>query len=375
MNRFRHTAWSAAAVFFVAAALAYSVTPAYGSTEIEPTKGIQSNPSTVFAFTGGTIVSEPGKRLKGTVVIRDGLIEAVGAGMKVPADATVIDASGSTIYPGLIDLGLSYGLREVKDDTTGSAHWNPVVRADRDAAELFIGDEKKEESYRKAGITAGLVAPRGNVFNGSAAFVSLADDRAEKRILARHVLQSAELKPFGKGYPNSQMGAIALQRQTLMDAKWYRDAINAYAARPSGQTAPEPDAALEALGPVIAREMPLMMKVGDEWNALRAARVTREAGIDLVLHGSGYEYRRLDAVRALNLPLVVPVAFPQKVEDVPADNSHAAHAHGHSAAPPHANPADLTAVHGDWGQPEGGNKSWGVRRRNWLPVMKRCMSI
>ncbi|NNE08848.1 MAG: hypothetical protein HKN20_09850, partial [Gemmatimonadetes bacterium] len=60
MNRLRHTAWSAAAVFFVAAALAFPMKPAYGSTEIEPTEGIQSNPSTVFAFTGGTIVSEPG---------------------------------------------------------------------------------------------------------------------------------------------------------------------------------------------------------------------------------------------------------------------------------------------------------------------------
>ncbi|NNE06962.1 MAG: amidohydrolase family protein, partial [Gemmatimonadetes bacterium] len=300
-------------------------------------------------------VSEPGKRFEGTVVIRDGLIEAAGAGAKVPADATVIDATGYTIYPGLIDLGLSYGLREMKDDTTGSAHWNPRVRADRDAAELFIGDEQKEASYRKAGFTSGLVTPGNAVFSGMSAFVSLAETSAGGRILAERIAQGSALRTFSGGFPNSLMGTIALQRQTLMDAKWYRDAMNAYAARPAGQTAPEPDAALDALRPVIERQMPLLMSVGSEWNAIRAGRVAREAGVSLVIKGSGYEYRRLNEIRALDVPFVLPVAFPQQASDIPSNVSHAAHAHCNMAGgalDPHD---EWTSGPGDYGRGAAGS--------------------
>ncbi|HIL58947.1 MAG TPA: amidohydrolase, partial [Rhodothermales bacterium] len=60
----------------------------------------------IETVTNGTIEN-------GTVVIRDGAIEAVGAGVSAPADAVVIDATGHTVYPGLIDGGTRLGLAEI----------------------------------------------------------------------------------------------------------------------------------------------------------------------------------------------------------------------------------------------------------------------
>src|SRR5688500_10500131 len=64
-----------------------------------------------YAITNARIVTGSGPVIeRGTIVIRDGLISAVGPNVTVPADARVIDGSGMTVYPGLIDSNTSLGL-------------------------------------------------------------------------------------------------------------------------------------------------------------------------------------------------------------------------------------------------------------------------
>src|SRR5689334_11410397 len=64
----------------------------------------------VYAITGGTVHTASGSDIaNGTVIIRDGLIEAVGANVAIPPDAAVIDAKGMHVYPGLIDANTSLG--------------------------------------------------------------------------------------------------------------------------------------------------------------------------------------------------------------------------------------------------------------------------
>src|SRR3954453_8145672 len=66
----------------------------------------------VYAVTNARIVTVSGPTIeKGTVVLRNGLIESVGAAARVPGDATVIDGTGLTIYPGFIDALTSLGIQ------------------------------------------------------------------------------------------------------------------------------------------------------------------------------------------------------------------------------------------------------------------------
>jgi hypothetical protein len=76
--------------------------------------------SEAFAIKGGTVVTVTGAVIqKGTVVVRNGLIQAVGADIPIPGDARVIDATGMTVYPGLIDSHTAYGLRQEAAPTGG----------------------------------------------------------------------------------------------------------------------------------------------------------------------------------------------------------------------------------------------------------------
>ena len=73
--------------------------------------GVRADVPHVYAITGARIVTAAGAALpSGIVVLRNGVIEAVGASMPVPADAVVIDGKGATVYPGLIDMGSSVGV-------------------------------------------------------------------------------------------------------------------------------------------------------------------------------------------------------------------------------------------------------------------------
>jgi imidazolonepropionase-like amidohydrolase len=79
-----------------------------------------AEPPGVYAITGGTVHPVSGPEIpNGTVVIRDGLIEAVGAGIAIPADATVIDAKGLQVYPGLIDAQTSLGFPQPPSSARG----------------------------------------------------------------------------------------------------------------------------------------------------------------------------------------------------------------------------------------------------------------
>jgi imidazolonepropionase-like amidohydrolase len=296
-------------------------------TQTAPLEGIRENTPQVHALVNARIVQAPGKVIeKGTVVLRDGVIEAVGADVSPPPDARVWDYSGLTIYPGLIETYSHLGLPKEKKkpgQSTGAAkkeekrgpdHWNPRVHPEQNAADLYQPSKKDLEKLRALGFTAALVVPQKGVFRGSSALVSLADGTPNEQILREKVAQHLAFERGGfrdRTYPGSLMGAIALMRQTFLDARWYRQAHAAYTLKPAGQEKPEVNEALDALGPAAHGRQPVMIEVDDDLAFLRAVKIAKEFGLQLWVRGSGYEYRRLDAIKAAGVPIVLPVNFPK----------------------------------------------------------------
>ena len=281
-----------------------------------PVAGLAENTPAVFALTNLRIVTEPGKSIeKGTIVLRDGVIEAVGADVQPPADARTIDLAGNTAYAGLID---AYGEQNVAADPAkqGAPSWNPNVTPQLDLAEHYAADEALNGKLRSQGITARLVAPSQRIIKGQSIVVSTATGDNARVILKSGVAQHFRLTiPFGgprnrDEYPNSPMGAVALARQTLLDADWH---AKAWAATRGNSRLPQPERndALAALADVLGGRQPAIFNAANEQFVLRADRFAREFGLTAIIHGSGREYRRLDEIRATGRPIIVPVNFPQ----------------------------------------------------------------
>jgi len=272
-----------------------------------------ATPSRVHALVGARVVVAAGRTLpEATVVIRDGIIAAVGANLPVPPDARIWDLKGKTLYPGLIDLWspVAWPL-DKSDDAPASASPNPVVRPERDVLER-PRDAKAWKEMRAAGFSTALLVPGNGVLRGRGAVVDLGDDLASG-LLRADAVTAASMRPDRDwdDYPESQMGVIALLRQSILDARWYRQAQAAYRAN-SAQSRPRFDAALAALEPAAHGEMPIAFESENVSEELRAAAVADEFGLRAWIVGGGDEYRRVDELRAHPYPLILSIAFPER---------------------------------------------------------------
>lgn len=279
-----------------------------------PVAGIRESTPQVHAVTNVRLVVKPGTVIEGaTIVVRDELIEAAGKEAVVPADARVWDGTGRTAYAGFVDAYSEVEAPAVPHDKA-SPYWNRNVTPQASAVEGYAAVAGTNAGYRGQGFVARLVAPAHGIMKGTSGVVSTGDGEGDRAVLARTVAQHVRLTaPRGRdedAYPNSPMGAVALARQTMYDARWHRDAWKLFEAG-ERVSRPERNDALEALDGVLDGSVPVIADAMDEQYFLRADAFAKEFGLKLIARGHGHEYRRLDAVAATKRPVIVPLDFPK----------------------------------------------------------------
>lgn len=287
----------------------------------------------IYAIRDATIVIRPGTTIEnGTVVIRDGLIEAVGKRVQIPADAVVIDGAGAHVYAGLIDplgeiaapaaaargRGGTGGSRNPGTGSTqGAVHplslVHPELRA-RDLLKPFVDDDGIDK-LRALGFTTRLLAPDDGIFRGSSVVVQLHDDRPVTQLILRDdVAQHAAFQRggFGGGYPGSLMGSVATMRQTLLDARRHQVWNERYDNDPVGMRRPDFVPAFDALAPLLAGEQPMIIEAESPEDVLLADRLAREFDLDLIVRASGFEWEIAERIAATGRTLLLSLEFPRK---------------------------------------------------------------
>jgi hypothetical protein len=234
------------------AVLLASTLGAQQATRTEPVTGLRANATGFHALVGARVVTAPGQVLdNATIVIRNGLITAVGAGVAAPAGARVWDLKGLTVYPGFIDAHADLGTDAVpQGGDVGPTHWNPQVRAWFSTTANLKDDSTRRAGLRSLGFGTALAVPRQGIFRGTASVLSLADGGVRDRVLRPDLVQTVGFQrsfQLGGMYPNSAMGTVALMKQTFMDAEWYTRAWAAYERSGRSILPPETSEALAAL--------------------------------------------------------------------------------------------------------------------------------
>jgi imidazolonepropionase-like amidohydrolase len=320
-----------------------------------PLEGLREASPRVHALVGARVVTAPDHVIEnGTIVVRDGVIQAVGAGLTPPADARVWEAKGRTIYAGFIEsestlflpaswkgggatpgatdedgtpatpaapLAATSATPPAAESTGGTRSWNPRVTPERLASRVLQPDPRGAEALRKLGFAVAHVVPARGVFRGQSALVSLGRGGFNTTVIRESVAQPLAFETGSGGYPVSLMGATALLRQTLLDAQWYRDVQARYQEKHgAGLARPETNDALAALGPVIRGEQPVVFDLDDELDAGRAVRLAEEFKLKLVLRSSGYDYRTLRSLPK-GVPMIVTLNFPEAPAIEQADHA------------------------------------------------------
>src|ERR1700687_1849486 len=111
----------------------------------------------------------------GTIVIRDGKIDAVGANVSVPSGAQSIDARGLSVYPGMMDAGTALGLVEVGQGATGTVDTTEVGDLNPNAkAIMAINPHSAHIAVTRVdGVTSAVSLPAGGLISGQAAIINL----------------------------------------------------------------------------------------------------------------------------------------------------------------------------------------------------------
>jgi imidazolonepropionase-like amidohydrolase len=272
---------------------------------------LQAEVPSAIAIKDARVVTVSGEDLpKATVLLRDGLIQDVGAGLAIPRDTWVIEGAGLTVYPGFID-GLSrWGLAAAANTPAPRAHGpedRPQTYSFQRAADLLDPADHRLEAARGAGFTAAATFPDRGIFEGLGAMIGLTGRRAREMVIAEPIGQQVTFRigrgPAGSGFPASLMGNIAYVRQLYLDLDHYKQAKET--------RRPEYDHALEGLA-----ESPRVLLPADEAQQIdRMLNFAPELKTPVLLYGLHEAYRRIETLKQTHVPLLVSLKWPEKPRD------------------------------------------------------------
>jgi hypothetical protein len=282
----------------------------------------------VWAVKDCRIVTQAGPPIeKGTVLIRDGLIEAVGAKVDIPVDAEVIDGGTLTVYPGLIDpLGKSLlKLPEQKYDQTKmlTGQYTDEDRGIKPGFKAFDHFEITKstlEKYHKAGFTTAQVMPERGVFTGQASVFSLSGTDKNANIILRDTCLGVgfSISSF-MVYPSSLMGVVAMLRQEFSDAAYFDMHNTRWMKEMNGISRPEYKAKHELLSDYALGRKPVVFLCRNQNDIRRAIDLAAELKLDYFICDIGNEaFRVIPELKKAKSRVFLPLTFK-----VPGTSIHA----------------------------------------------------
>ncbi|HXN65477.1 MAG TPA: amidohydrolase family protein [Candidatus Acidoferrales bacterium] len=298
-----------------------------------------------FAIRNARIVPVSGPVIEnGTVVIAKGLIQAVGATATIPPEAEIIDGSGMTVYPGLIDAGTDVGLGATAQPAAaagrgggggggrGAATNAPLSMGPEDrpattpwveAADELKSDDARIASWREAGFTTALVLPRAGIFPGQGSIVDLRGSDLPGERVDEMVVKTPAALPINfaggrglyQGFPSALMGQLAYVHQVFLDAQWYANAKKVYDAHPEGIARPAYDRTDMLIEQVIADKELVLVPGNTDVDIERALKLAPQWDVKWALYGAQQGYAVPADIAAAHVPVIVNLDWPERDRD------------------------------------------------------------
>jgi imidazolonepropionase-like amidohydrolase len=262
----------------------------------------------------------------GVLVMQGGKISALGAAssVKIPKDAKVIDVTGMTVYPGLIDSETSLGLTEIsaEDMTNDRIELSDEIMPHMHVYDAFHAESELIPVTRLNGITNAIVAPDSeDTLPGQDSFVQLAGPSAAEMLLVRDIAmplnftgaqrrnESREKRKF----PETRMGMASQLRQAFLDAQDYQQKAADYEKKKADAerdkkplpTTPKRDLKLEALLPYLQGKKPVILAAEGPSDLETAVRLAQEFNLKIVLNHVSHSRPMLEYIASLKVPVIV----------------------------------------------------------------------
>jgi imidazolonepropionase-like amidohydrolase len=278
--------------------------------EFKPFNGIEPSKAEIVALTNVTIVIDSKNTIEnGTLLVQNDKILKVGKSISIPKNAVELDYTGKIIYPAFIECNSSLGipkpqgkesfLPQFESSKNGQYYWNESIHPEIDPTTLYNFDEKASDEYLSMGFGIVAVHQNDGIIQGTSSVYSLNKLESTKQLVKKY---GATHFSFNKGvsnqnYPSSQMGSIALLRQTFYDLEWYKNAKQKTL-----------NLSLDAL--TLGLQNNLIFETEDKYEILRAEKIAKEFNLKFSYICSGNEYEILSELKNIKGNLILPLNFP-----------------------------------------------------------------
>lgn len=287
----------------------------------------------VIALRGGKLLTiSHGVIENGVLVMEKGRITAVGgANTAIPKGAKVIDVSGMTVYPGLIDSETRLGLTEIPavQMTDDFIEMSDEIMPNMHVYDAFHAETTAIPVTRMNGVTNAIVAPGSeDTLPGQDSFIQLAGKSADEMLLVRDIAMPLNFtgsqrrnQSFEQAkYPFTRMGMAAQLRQTFIDAQDYEQKQAAYEKKKSADpdkagAPPKRDLKLEALLPYLRGQKPVVLAAEEANDVLTAMGLAREFHLKVILNHLTHASEVLNQVAASGFPVIVGPIYEQPKQD------------------------------------------------------------
>jgi len=294
-----------------------------------PSLQAQGGEPQYFAIRGARVVPVSGPPVENaSIVISRGLITAVGRDVAVPPEAWVIEGQGLTVYPGLFDSFTDVGIPAPPGTAEGSPRGaqesargpedRPYSTPWRSAADEVSLSDKRIETWRSAGFTTVVSAPKGGILPGQAAVLDLTGERAGELVVKSPVAIPVVFQTsrgFGGGFPSSIMGVLAYLHQVWLDTEWSTKAQAAYEKNPRSVARPRYDRTEAALADALEDHALVLIPANNSVQLRRALELVDRWHVNGVIYGGQMAYEVASEIATKKLPVLVNLKWPEADKD------------------------------------------------------------
>ncbi|MEQ6166171.1 amidohydrolase family protein [Ekhidna sp. MALMAid0563] len=273
-----------------------------------------------YAIKNATIVQAPGKTIQnGTILIENGIIKAVGSSLAIPADAWVVDADSMFVYAGFISGLSNIGVEkpkeeEQKDDRklTGNPTYKRAgITPGSSAREMLKPNDKSVEDFRKLGFTASHSVPHNGMLPGTGTIILLGGEDGESMVVKDQTSMFSQLSGAGGVYPNTVIGVMAKYRDLYRKTSQARDYENKYNSNPNGMERPATDATLQALYPVVSKQMTVAFKAEGVKDIMRVIALQKDLGFKMMLGEVKQGWDAIPTIKPTGAPVFLSLDLPE----------------------------------------------------------------
>ena len=275
-----------------------------------------------YLLTNAHIISHPGQTTFGSVLLRDGLIEQVGANIIAPYDAQIIDMDSMYIYAGFIDALSQVGLKKKEKEERPNVKdpGNPPnavagITPEHSVYDDYSSKESSVKKLRDQGYGIAHIVPQGRMMPGMGAIFSLGEGESAQLVIKKEASMFSQLKSANRVAPGTTIGVMAKYRDIYRNAAVTSEYSSKYNMNPVGMRRAQSEPAIEAFIPVVNKQLPVYFIAKNALDVSRVIALQKELGFNLVLANVEQGWPMAGKITAGRYPIVLSMNLPKAIKE------------------------------------------------------------